>query len=256
MSAQRYWWVGAWVCLLLLAGCGQADDGWARVQETAVLRVGIDPTYPPFASTDGRDVWGLEVDLARALAAELGAEAQFTYFGFDGLYDALLTQQVDVLISALVVDVSRTRDFAYSTPYYNAGEVLLYAAGLELQGWRDLHDQSVAVELGSPAHMEANRWQRRLRGLMVLTYDTADAAVAAVVNGRTPAALVDATSAHLFLRQHPQTNLQQLPDPMTVRPYALVVRKEDGRLLRQLNHALARLQTSSQLAQIMAKWLR
>ncbi len=253
---QRCWWVSVWVCLVLLAGCGQADDGWARVQETAVLRIGMDPTYPPFASTDGHDLWGLEVDLGRALAAELGAEAQFTYFGFDGLYDALLTQQVDVLISALVIDGSRTRDFAYSAPYYNAGEVLLYAAGLELQDWRDLHDQSVAVELGSPAHMEANRWQRRLRGLTVFTYDTANAAMAAVANGRVPAALVDATSAHLFLRQHPQANLRQLPDPITVRPYALVVRKEDGRLLRHLNQALARLQSSGQLENIMTEWFR
>lgn len=247
--------LSAWLCLLL-AGCGQVDDAWARVQETAVLRIGIDPTYPPFAITDGRDVWGLEVDLGRVLAAELGAEAQFTYFGFDGLYDALLTGQVDVLISALVVDVSRTRDFAYTTPYYNAGEVLLYAAGLELQDWRDLHDQSMAVELGSPAHMEANRWQRRLRNLTVLTYSTAGEAIEALANGRVAAALVDATSAHLFLRRHSQANIQQLPDPVTVRPYALVVRKEDGRLMRQLNHILARLQSSGRLEKIMTKWLQ
>lgn len=32
--------------LLLLPGCGRDEDAWFTVQETGVLRVGLDPTYP------------------------------------------------------------------------------------------------------------------------------------------------------------------------------------------------------------------
>ncbi|MCA9936902.1 MAG: amino acid ABC transporter substrate-binding protein, partial [Anaerolineales bacterium] len=145
------------VYCLSLSGCIQQNDTWQRLQDGRTpLRVGVDPTYPPFAVADSSDVWGLDIDLARAISEELGVPVQFTYFGFDGLYDALLTEQVDVLISALVVDVGRTGDFAYSDPYFNAGEVLVVRAdGSEVGGWRDLNGRTLAVELGSQGHMEA-----------------------------------------------------------------------------------------------------
>ena len=77
------------------------------------MRVGIDPTYPPFALADDAGLRGIDVDFAQALAEELGLEAQFTYFGYDGLYDALTTGQVDVLISALVILPEKTKHIAY-----------------------------------------------------------------------------------------------------------------------------------------------
>ena len=46
---------------------------------------------------------GFDIDLASAIATDLGLTAEFVYFGYDGLYDALQTEQVDVLISALVI---------------------------------------------------------------------------------------------------------------------------------------------------------
>ncbi len=242
--------------VICFSGCRSLEDAWERVQETAVLRVGVDPTYPPFSAADSTDLWGLDVDLARALGEELGVTVQFTYFGYDGLYDALLTGQVDVLISALVVDVGRTGDFAYSDPYFNAGEVLVVRAGDEdLAGWRDMNGRTLAVELGSEGHMEANRWDRRLVDLTVQTYDTPDEALQAVAQGQATAALVDHASARLFAQQHPEASLQRLPEPVTVKPYALVVRKADGRLLRHLNSALDRLQDSGELEAILTKWL-
>lgn len=246
-------------CVLFLvfsAGCRTINDTWQRVTETAVLRVGLDPTYPPFAVADSNDLWGLDVDLAAALGTELGLEVQFAHFGYDGLYDALLTGQVDVLISALVIDLGRTRDFAYSDPYFNAGEVLVVRASEGgIRGWRDVNGRTLAVELGSQGHMEANRWQRRLADLAVQPYDTPSDALQAVAQHQVDAALVDHTSARLYQQAHPQTGLQRLPDPITVKPYALVVRKADSRLLRHLNNALDQLQKSGQLNAIFTKWL-
>ena len=71
--------------LLLLPGCGRDEDAWFTVQETGVLRVGLDPTYPPFAVATENDLYGFDVDLARALAEDLGLQVQFAYFGYDGL---------------------------------------------------------------------------------------------------------------------------------------------------------------------------
>ncbi|MCA9968989.1 MAG: amino acid ABC transporter substrate-binding protein [Anaerolineales bacterium] len=253
MPRKRAWLL----CLLLLlaAACGGGST-WQQVQARGTLRVGLDPTYPPFELADGIPLEGLDVDLARALAADLGLTAEFTHYGYDGLYDALLTEQVDVLISALVIAPERTADFAYSEPYFNAGQVLILPADAAgIGGMADLDGRSLAVELGAQGHLVATEWARRLPALAVLPHDTPDAALAAVAAGQADAALVDAVSGRLYLKAHPAAALRRLPEPITVEPYAIVVRAPDQALLRELNASLARLQASGELARITDDWL-
>ena len=241
--------------LLLGAGCRQPQSAtWQRIEEGGVLRVGVDPTYPPFAVTEREEVHGLDADLARAIAADLGLEAQFTYFGFDGLYDALATEQVDVLISAMVVAPHRMKDFAYSDPYFNAGQLLLTPAGeTEIDAMRDLRGRTVAVELGSQGHMVANAWQRRVPDLVINSYNTPDGALDAVAAGRADAAVVDGISGRLYLAAN--DGVQATGEPVTVEPYAMVVRIEDEMLLNELNESLDRLQESGRLDELIVRWL-
>lgn len=241
--------------LAFLAGCqGRRGQRWEQIQESGVLRVGLDPTYPPFETADDGELRGLDVDLARALAAELGLEAQFVYFGYDGLYDALLSNQVDVLISALVIAPERTRDFAYSTPYFNAGLVLVTRgeAGAP-QTMEEMDGRMLGVELGSQGHVEATMWERRLPGLVVRPYNSPDEALAAVVNGEVEAALVDQVSGRLFRQQQP--GLVIAGEPITDESYAVVVRAEETILLAKLNEVLAQWQESGALAEMVGRWL-
>ncbi len=246
----------AWLllfCLLALAGCQSNNDTWARIQDSGVLRVGIDPTYPPFAVATDSDLWGFDVDLMRAVAAAYELEAQFIYFGYDGLYDALVTEQVDVLASALVVQPERTRDFAYSQPYFDAGQVLIVAAASPITGPDDLANHILAVELGAQGHVLATTWQRRLPGLTIVPQRSVSEALDAVASGAAGAALVDTVSGRLYLQQTP--HLVRLSPPVESEPYALVVRADDTLLLTRLNDALQALQGSGALDEITRRWL-
>ncbi|WP_420627544.1 substrate-binding periplasmic protein [Candidatus Leptofilum sp.] len=256
---------GLWLTAVLILtfislqmGCQTADSSWEQVQAAGVLRVGLDPTYPPFEVDDGgatsAGVYGLDVDLAKAIAANLGVEVQFVYFGYDGLYDALATEQVDVLISALVIIPERTRDFSYSEPYFNAGEILIVPKGNDtIETMADLSGHKLAVELGSLGHVEATEWAKRVEGLEILTFSTADEAITAVQQNNAHAALTDAISGRLFLRDN--DGLKRLPESVTVEPFAFVVRSEDEQLLVMLNQSLNTVRSSGQLDQIETEWL-
>jgi polar amino acid transport system substrate-binding protein len=257
-ARSSLWAIAIFAIIFLQSGCKATDDSWERVQEAGILRVGLDPTYPPFEVADGgatsAGVYGLDVDLAKAIADDLGVEAQFVYFGYDGLYDALGTNQVDVLISALVIIPERTRDFSYSEPYFDAGEILIVPAENDtIESMADLAGRTLAVELGSLGHVEATEWAKRVVDLEIRPFPTADEALTAVQQGAADAALTDAISGRLFLREN--NGLKRLPQSVTVEPFALVVRSEDRQLLTVLNQSLATLQRSGQLDQIEAKWL-
>lgn len=252
------WSVALTVILLALSGCRTKFGSWERIEQSGVLRVGLDPTYPPFEVTSEAGVSGLDVDLANALANELGLRSEFIYFGYDGLYDALATEQVDVLISALVVVPGRRRDFAYSEPYFNAGEMLVVPAGNDdISGMADLDGRRLAVELGAQGHVEATQWSKQLADLAIQPYGSANEAVTAVVDGQADAALVDNISGRLFLKDRPfaQTLIKRLPQPVTVEPYAVVVRIEDEMLLEKVDEAIVSLTATGELDRIISRWL-
>ena len=243
------------LCLLLLTGCQRGEaDTWEKVQETGILKVGMDPTYPPFELFTEDKLVGIDADLALALGETLGVDIEFVHFGYDGLYDALLTEQADVLISALVIMPERTKDFAYSEPYFNAGEILIVRQDEKaIEEMMDLNGRSLAVELGSQGHVVATEWERKLPELTILPYNTPDEAITAVITQTADAALIDHISGRLFLKENP--GLIRLDPPVTVEPYAVVVRAQDADLLKQIDNSLEHLQETGKLDQIIQKWL-
>jgi polar amino acid transport system substrate-binding protein len=238
-----------------LAACEKEDNSWERIERTGVLRVGLDPTFPPFEEMVDSEVSGLDVDLARALGDELGLEVEFVFFGYDGLYDALATKQVDVLISALVIVPGRMRDFAYSAPYFNAGEILVTPGDSAIGEMASLAGKRLAVELGAQGHVEATQWAKRLPDLSLLPYTSAAEALDAVAAGEADAALVDGVSGRLYLKDKDDSNLQRKSEPVTVEPYAVVVRIEDETLLEKLDDALLTFTASGELDTLIERWL-
>ncbi len=223
----------------------------------------------PFEFVDGAgQLSGFDVDLARALGERLGLAVQFyPNLSFDGLYDALTAGQVDVVISAVVVDPWRA-DFSYSMPYFNAGQVLIVGAdGADLDEMQDLSGRVLAVELGSEGDAVARRWARRLAGLSLLQADSAGAALETVASGRADAALTDRASALMALSAYNRrttldeggarggVTLRISGAPVTGEQYAVVVRRENGELLRALNDALEDMRRDGTLAELERKWL-
>jgi len=253
------------VLALSLAACARPDEAWERVRETGVLRVGMDASFPPFESiaADGTLV-GFDVDLARELGRRLGVEVQFVAnLPYDGLYDALTVGQVDVVISALVVNPARRGDFAYSRAYFDAGQVLVTpdrpGAGpgtcqAPVAGMADMAGCTVAVELGTQGDLEARKWARRLADLTIVTCQTADEALTTVRAGEADAAVVDHVSALMAIERGGQ--LTVVGQPVSGDPYAVAVRRQSQHLLRAIDEALTEMEEDGTIDRLTARWLR
>jgi polar amino acid transport system substrate-binding protein len=224
----------------------------------------MDASYPPFEWIDSMgNPTGFDVALAEELGRHLGLEVQFVAnLPYDGLYDALAVGQVDAVISALVVNPDRTADFAYSTPYFDAGQVLVVREGESaISRMADLGGHTLAVEFGSQGDLLARTWARRLEGLSTVTCQTAQEALEAVENGAADAALVDHVSALASVApeseetQHPGGRLTIVGDPVIEEPYAVAISREDGRLLRAINRALATMEADGTLESLRHDWL-
>jgi ABC-type amino acid transport substrate-binding protein len=253
------WYLSFVICI---SACVRPDDAWDRVRQTGVLRVGMDASFPPFeaVAADGTLV-GFDVDLARELGRRLGIEVVFVAnLSYDGLYDALAVDHVDVVISALVINPDRMADFAYSASYFDAGQVLVVRSACgrgegeqDVEGMSDLAGQVVAVELGTQGDLEARKWARRLPDLTVVHHETASQALVAVEAGGADAALVDHVSA--LATDGMGERLVIVGPPVIQEPYAVAVHRGSRYLLRAINDALAEMEADGTMEALIAEWL-
>ncbi len=166
------------------------------------IRIGVDASNPPFATVVGDELIGLEIDLGKALGKAIGLPVRFVNLGYDGLYDALKTDQVDMLIATLTIEPQRASDVLYTRHYFNAGLVLVSLPEQPITAMDQLAGKRLAYEFGSEADALARRWLRRIAPFTTQPYELPGYAMDAVRLGQADAALVDATSALLNLRDH------------------------------------------------------
>ena len=112
-----------WLC-----GCATTTSGGGSASVPAdpnVLRVGVSPSLPPLVFTSNREYRGLEADLARALAADMGKTVRFVEVRWDGLIPALLDGKVDIIMSGMTITQERLMRVNFTRPYVRAGQTVL-----------------------------------------------------------------------------------------------------------------------------------
>lgn len=220
------------------------------------LRIAVDPGLPPFAFFDATgEVRGLEIDLGRAIARELDLEPEFHPTGFDAVYDLVTTHTVDIALALVRITPLRMGEVFYTRPYFNAGLVLVTTPDTGITDMADLGNKSLAYAFGSEADTEARRWLRRVEAFDTLPYERPEYALDALRAGDATAALVDAITALLYLREHPGWEAVVAAD-VTVDPVAVIVSIERGEAWQLIDAALGRILSSGDFNVMLDTWMQ
>jgi ABC-type amino acid transport substrate-binding protein len=178
---------------------------------------------------------------------------QYVYTGFDGLYDALVGNQFDMILSALPFNPQKTQDVFFSHSYFNGGPVLVVRA--ENNQTKSLYDaagRTVAVELGTSGDEVARKWQHRLK-LDLQEFNTASEALAAVESGQVAAGLVDPISFYDFQRAG-DTSLKSAGKSLADELYIVAVRRDSPTLLEQINSVVDAMERDGSLDSLQRRW--
>jgi len=205
------------------------------------------------------DFFGIDVDIAHEIARRLGKRAEFVSAGYDSLYDVLRVGQADATISALPIDPGKFGLWAYSDPYFEAGQVMISRLPKSLRstpqrsGVGETSEVSLAVEYGSDADAAARHLARRRAGVAIKYTQSAADALKAVDNGWVDAAIVDGVSAQQLLPEYPAL---QIIERVTSDPYAIALWGESTQLRAAINAKLAEMKQDGTLQRIVEEWMR
>ena len=244
--------------LLLFSACG-GDEGEAlkRIQDSGQLRVAIDPSFPPFETiNDQGEIVGLDVDLARAIAQELDVEVVFVTTSYDALYDAVIAGDADIIISALYPDPNQMQTFAFSSAYFNAGEVVIVPSNMGINNIpADLAGKRISVVNSTAGHMEALQWKKSLSPApTILPVATGEEAINMLINGQADASVVSNITAQMAIGAHPE--LQTVNHHLSQEPYVIATRAENTKLMEAIENALDKMRQTGTLENIIQKWMR
>lgn len=241
---------------LTVAGALLASSGaWAadldQVQERGELRWGGDlQGGEPFVFEDAKnpnEIRGFEVEIADALARELGVRPRFVQSDWSNLVPALERGDVDIVLNGLEETPERARRIRLSTPYYTYGETLTVRKGAPYRALGDLKgkrvgtlNQTVAHDLLKQSPVEAVLYEGQQEPYMDL------------VKGRTEAVLLDHVIADRYGCVLPE--LSCVPTDVARGHYVIGIAKNAGALHSAMDRALGKLQASGELRAILERW--
>ena len=208
-------------------------------QAAEPLRVGMDLSYPPFETIgpDGKPE-GVSVEIAEALAGELGRPLKVENMPFTGLIPALKTGKIDLIISSMTATPERAKAVAFSDPYLTTGLGALVPKNSNAQNLVDIDQpgNTVVVRQGTTGEVFA---RKNLKNARLLTLDKESACVIEVAQGKAAAFIYDQMSVFQNHKRNPETT-RALLAPLQTESWAVALRQGDKELLAAVNSFLAK----------------
>jgi len=122
------------LALALVSGCVHTHQGTGtepavseldRISQRGVLVVGTAGSMPPFNMTTREgDVIGLEPDMSKLMAEEMGVKLRLEVMPFSELLPALEAGKVDLILSQMTITGKRNMKVAFVGPYFISGQGL------------------------------------------------------------------------------------------------------------------------------------
>lgn len=220
------------------------------------LRVGSLTAYPPFEFLDSKsqEYVGFDIDLINEIGKRLGRKVEIVSMGLDAIVPALLTQNVDIGVSAFTITPERAERVNFSTPYYDAGLTIMTRKELEdkIRGKKDLEGRVLCAEIGSAGAL----YSKSIPNVTIRTFNTAADAFIEMDKKGCDAMLNDRPVNEYFLAQKASQgmNLVELPYVLSDDKYGIAVPKNNPELLKQINNALERIRNDGTYNKIYKKW--
>ncbi len=231
--------LSVFVLAAALGGCSDstsepaAPEVSTKVDATRPLVFLTHPTEPPCSYLDGTGAFaGTNVELARKIAAAMGAELKIEGVEFDTIIPRLKAGTADFGIATITITEARKRDVFFSDPYETGGVCFLYRTDGVKPRMSQLASQRIGVETGTLEDIYLCR-----HGCDPIRFASMNDAVDALSSNKVDAVFFDA----IPLRHRAQTSGGRfVTTPLETREhYGVAVSKHRPDVLAAANKVIA-----------------
>lgn len=234
---------------------GQEKDQLAAIKKTGVLKVATSADYAPFefhTMVDGKDkIVGSDIDLAKAIAKELGVKAEVSDMNFNTVLASLKEGKADLAISAISATDERKQQFDFTDNYYNPPQVVIInKKNKEIyRNANDLKDKNVGAQKGS---IQEGLVKTQLKGAKLVTIDKVPNMIVEVNQGSLAATVVEKTITESYIAQNPDLMIADISlEPAPDEAFAIALPKESSQLQKELNQIIKKLNDEGKIEEFI-----
>ncbi len=215
---------------------------------------GIDSSFPPFAymDKDGKPA-GFDVDSMDWIAKKMGFTVEHRPMDWNTIIPSLKTKRIDMVASGMSINEERSKEVAFSDPYFSSWPVLVVLPGTKLTKEEVLNGHmNLGIQRGTSEaqwlekNKDPNKWNYTL-----LYYDNQTMAIEDLINGRVKVIGTDDVSAMDAIAQGREIEILDTYGKKT--NFGVAVRKEDTKLLEMINEGYKLLKADPYWEELKAK---
>jgi arginine/lysine/histidine transporter system substrate-binding protein len=237
--------------LVLLAACGSGEASTTK-EKQKVLKMATSADFPPFESYDEEGNFiGFDVELAKAIAEELGYELKIEDMDFDGLIGSLQAKRVDMVLAGMSATEDRRKNVDFSTEYHRSGEMFIAKPESELKDLSSLEGKVVGVQLGTIQEEGAEALAEEY-GFEVKKVDDASILIQELNSNRIDVAYMDKTVATGYINAQ---GFAGFDDPTTSSPGMAIAFPKGSEIVEEVNAVLKQFEEDGTLEKLEEEWL-
>ncbi|MGX2992803.1 ABC transporter substrate-binding protein [Streptomyces sp. JNUCC 64] len=264
------------VAALAVTSCGRSDQGGSGTadesgaggkksaremlpesfREKGELRVATAVGYPPMEmyKPGTTELTGVDPDLARAVAEELGLKLKLTNAAFDGLIPGLKSGRFDLVMSSMT-DSPQRREAVDFVDYFRTGGVVMVKKGNPegIKTLEDLCGKAVVLAKGS-SNLEIGQGQNAKCGekMRISQSEDAPTGLLQLESGRAVATIVDYPVAQMFAEKNEAYEV--VPTQYGAAPWGIAVGKDQNGLRDAVRKALQTLIDNGEYKKVLDEY--
>lgn len=244
------------ILVLALAACGASDEtnsdnaeetnGYNLVSE-GEFTFATSGEFAPFSVTDASgNMTGFDVDVANAVAKELGLDPAQKKFKFASIVEGVKSGRFDAAVASHTITPERQEQVSFSTPYYYSGAQVFVRPDSDIETLEDLEGLEIGLSKGSTYTTYAEQVTDDIQ-----VYDSDVVALQALSKGHHDAVITDFLTGKEAIGNGVDIVGKELIERSE---QAIAVAKDNTELLEAVNEALQTLRDNGTLAEISEEY--
>lgn len=247
---KRLWSIAlAIIITIVLSACAEKEqlaDGSELINKNEFV-FAASGEFKPFSYVkDDMTMTGFDVEVGKAIAKELGLKPVEKRIKFKGIVEGVKTGRADVAVASHTINEQRSKHVLFSTPYYYSGPQIFTRPDSEIKTVEDLKGKEVAVAKGSTYADTALKYTTNIK-----MYESDITALNALSTGRHDAVITDFVTGKTAAKEGFNIKGQQL---ISRSEQAVVLPKNNPKLLKRVNEALENLRKDGTLSKISQEY--
>lgn len=226
--------------IMLVAGCGKKDD--------SKLIMVTEAGFAPYEYYSNGEIVGVDVDIAKEIAASMGKELVIKDIAFDSIINEVKTGKADFGAAGISYNEERAKNVDFTINYSTSKQVVIIKNDSGITNIGDINNKKIAVQLGSIADTYVSS---TYKDASVVRQKKYLAAIEDLNTGKVDCVVMDLLPAEQILKTN--RGLKILDGALVEDSYGMIVKKGNKELLDNINKVLEKLKNEGKIDEYIIK---